>query len=64
MSDLRDRIAAVLDSIPADLRPSTLVNLDRADAVIAALGLHRESPQLCDGGINNYRYVTDWENDE
>ena len=32
-----------------------------ADAVIAALGLHRESPQLCDGGTNHHRYVTEWE---
>lgn len=36
---LRERIAEALDSIPADPRPSTLVNLDRADAVIAALHL-------------------------
>jgi hypothetical protein len=44
MSDsLRDRIAAVLNSFPADMRPVAVVNLEKADAVIRELSaFHRE----------------------
>ena len=35
--DLRTRIAEVLNSFPADMRPVAVVNLEKADAVIREL---------------------------
>ena len=32
--DLRDRIAAVLNRFPADMRPVEVVNLEKADAIL------------------------------
>lgn len=75
MSDnLRDRIAAAVRVCLASemeevwetddgawLSVKGLVNgYELADAVIAELGLKRESPQLRPNGANSYRYVTDW----
>jgi hypothetical protein len=62
MPDLRTRIAAVLDSFPADMRPVAVVNLEKADAVIRELGLRQERQQ---GPYNFlYRYATDWMTDD
>jgi ribosomal silencing factor RsfS len=55
MSDLRDRIAAVIASGRMDRS-----NYELADAVIRELQLQRESPQLCVGGGDRHRWVTEW----
>jgi len=58
MSDdttLRTRIAEVLNSFPADFRPTAVVNLEKADAVIAELGLTED-----EADTNVTRYVTPW----
>ena len=61
MSDLRDRIAAVIARHRMDRS-----NYEMADAVIAELGLHREV-EIAQAGIRiratAHRYVTDWEPD-
>jgi hypothetical protein len=58
-SDLRTRIAAVLNSFPADMRPVAVVNIEKADAVIRELGLiEQQSEWPFDG---KHRYVTEWE---
>jgi hypothetical protein len=66
MSDLRTRIAYAIAQADGDLpsmEPDTW-DYKLADAVIRELKLERESPQLCDGGGNRHRYVTDWEDDD
>ena len=60
--NLRDRIAAVLNSFPADMRPVAVVNIEKADAVIRELGLiEQQSEWPFDG---KHRYVTEWENND
>jgi hypothetical protein len=60
MSDnLRDRIAAVLNGFPADMRPVAVVNIEKADAVIRELGLIEEESEWPFDG--QHRYVTEWE---
>ena len=60
--DLRTRIADVLNSFPADIRPAAVVNLEKADAIIAALGLSKQRQQ----GPYNYmvRYTTGFMTDD
>jgi hypothetical protein len=74
MSDLRDRIAAVLASVEVVLDGDTLNDTSTwllADAVIAELGLRKQSQtgeivNLIEGDCINYgrhRYVTEWTTD-
>lgn len=62
--DLRTRIAAVLDSFPADMRPVAIVNLEKADAVIRELDLQVNlAKRIINGKPDQWvrRLVTDWE---
>ncbi len=68
MSDnLRDRIVAVLNSFPADMRPVAVVNIEKAEAVIRELGLRQELrypnrlPHYTFMPPQRTRYVTEWE---
>ena len=67
-ADLRARIATAIRKAAHDTGssypPGPHVAGVYADAVIADLGLTRESPQLCDGGTRRHRYVTDWADDD
>ena len=64
----RAGVSNIFIADPATLHPDDAFSLPKwlgmADAVIAVLGLRRESPQLCPGGANRYRYVTEWEADD
>lgn len=74
MTDLRDRIAAVLADHHAlagcscqGVDPMHGQTLHLADAVIAELGLHRNDEEDEYGGYKptgRHRYVTDWMADE
>jgi hypothetical protein len=55
MSELRDRIAAVICDM--DALHAKQWSLDVADAVIRELGLRKQSDKLV------RRYITDWEAD-
>ena len=60
---LRTRIAEVLNSFPADMRPVAVVNLEKADAIIAELPELQPCP-FC--GLSHYecdclrKDATDW----
>lgn len=73
MSDLRDRIAAAIKA--ADKQVAGFISYkERADAVIAELGLtqERRHPIVSDPGMTvgrwkiptQSRYVTEWETDD
>lgn len=63
--DLRTRIAAVLNSFPADMRPVEIVNLEKADAIIRELKLEAEDGECgyCQAQLPGCRYST-WVDDE
>lgn len=58
--EMRTRIATLL----TDEVKLTNTWEEVADLLILGLGLHREGPQLCDGGSDRYRYVTEWFDNE
>lgn len=63
VDDLRTRIMEILQGESLDYAEDINVYA-MADAVIRELRLQRESPQLCDGGSDRHRWVTDWTADE
>jgi hypothetical protein len=59
--NLRDRVAAVIVGPGCDCGTCTAIALEKADAMIEALGLTRVTRSE---RVPKHRYVTEWETDD